>query len=428
MLSARYEHPKCIALVDCNNFYASCERVFRPDWEKRPLGVLSNNDGCIIARSSELKDAGIPMGAPYFKHKAELDAMKAVIVSSNYALYGDMSYRVMNVLSRHTAFLEVYSIDEAWLDLNGVQEQELIAFGENVVNDTLKCTGIPVSMGIAQTKVLAKIANRLCKLNKIPGQVFNMGNAQNIDEILSCFPVEDIWGIGKQLFKKLASVNIRTAKDLRDADSGEMRQIYGVVMQRIIFELRGIPCIDNEPQGPKKQIVVSKSFGQRVTEKEYLIEAASLYATRAGEKLRIQKSACGLIQIAVQSGLHNPRELTYSKSATVCFKVPTADTRRLISAARQAINKIFRPGIRYSKVSISLMDICLDNTVVGDLFNAPDSSRSVALMDTIDMLNAKYGKKTIKFASEGINQHWKMKQNYKTPAYTTKWGELPKVS
>ena len=425
MLSEKYENPKCIALVDCNNFYASCERVFRPDWENRPIGVLSNNDGCIVARSNELKEAGIPMGAPYFKYRDELKAMKAIVVSSNYALYGDLSSRVMNVLGRHTPDLEIYSVDEAWLDMTGISKDKLDSIGRDIVRETHLCTGIPVSMGVAPTKVLAKIANRLCKRHKIPGQVFNIGSASNIDDILKSFPVGDVWGIGRQWSKKLNDQGINTALGLRDADPNEMGKIYSVVMQRLILELRGVSCLESLPVEPKKGIVVSKSFGERVTEKEDLIEAVTLYATRAAEKLRNQNSVCGVMQVSIQSGQHNPRDIFYAKAATVRFSVQTSDTRRLISAARKAVEQIFRPGIRYAKAGISLMDLCPSDQVQGDLYESPDSPKSIALMGTIDELNSRYGKRTMRFAGEGIEQGWSMKQNNKTPAYTSSWDEIP---
>ena len=305
MCSANFNERR-IALVDCNNFYASCERVFHPAWEYRPVGVLSNNDGCIIARSNELKDAGIPMGAPYFQYREMLHKMGAVVVSSNYALYGDMSARVMNTLGQFTPGLEVYSIDEAWLDLTGFDPAMLDAYGRKIVATTKQHTGIPVSMGIASTKVLAKIANRLCKKRKIPGQVFNLGSSESLDAVLAAVDVEDIWGIGRRWAEKLRGQGIRTALDLRDADPHQMRHQYNVVMQRLVMELRGVPCLGCDDIEPKKQIIASRSFGERVTDVESLLEAVSMHASRAGEKLRAQRSACSAIQVSIRTGRHNP--------------------------------------------------------------------------------------------------------------------------
>jgi DNA polymerase V len=323
--------PRRIALVDCNNFYASCERVFHPAWEHRPVGVLSNNDGCIIARSNELKEAGIPMGAPFFKYRDQLRAMKAVIVSSNYTLYGDMSARVMNTLNQFTPDMEIYSIDEAWLNLTGFDPATLDSYARQIVATTHKNTGIPVSMGIGQTRVLAKIANRICKKRKIPGQVFNLGDATNLGAVLSGVPVGDIWGIGCRWAEKLQSHGIYTAYDLQQSDPSYMRDRYNVVMQRLIMELRGVECLGFEDIEPKKEIIASRSFGERVTDKQSLLEAVALHATRAGEKLRLQYSACKVLQVAIRTSKHSPNEPFFGRSAMIHFPVATSDTRKLIA-------------------------------------------------------------------------------------------------
>ena len=420
--------PRRIALVDCNNFYASCERVFHPAWEHRPVGVLSNNDGCLIARSNELKEAGIPMGAPYFKYREQLDAMKAVIVSSNYTLYGDMSARVMNTLGTFTPDMEVYSIDEAWLNLTGFQPATLDAYGREIVTTAQRHTGIPVSMGIGPTKVLAKIANRICKKRKIPGNVFNIGGADALDGVLATFEVGDIWGIGRRWAQSLNAQGIFTALQLREADAQAMREHYSVVMQRLILELRGVNCLEFEDIAPKKQIIASRSFGERVTDKGALIEAVSLHATRAGEKLRLQGSACGVMQVAIRTGEHNPNEAYYSRSATVHFSTPTADTRRLIGAARMGVEKIFKQGPRYAKAGVSLLDIVPAGQVQSGFFEDGDSEKTAILMKTIDALNRTQGRKAVFFAGEGIDKGWAMKRGRMTQAFTTRWAEVPGVT
>lgn len=420
--------PRRIALVDCNNFYASCERVFRPAWRNRPLGVLSNNDGCIVARSNELKAANIPMGAPYFKFKNQLEAMKAIIVSSNYTLYGDMSARVMDTLAQFTPDLEVYSIDEAWLDLTGFDLATLDAYGREIVAITHKHTGIPVSMGIAPTKVLAKLANRICKKRNIPAQVFNMGSADNLDTLLKTIEVGDVWGIGRRWSEKLNSHGIYTALDLRNSDAQYMRDRYNVVMQRIILELRGVPCLEAEDIEPKKQIMASRSFGQRVTALEDLQQAVATHATRAAEKLRAQGSACGVIQVSIRSGRHNPNEQYYGRSAQYNFPVPTSDTAQLIRAATQGVASIYRESVRYAKAGVMLGDICPADIVQSTLFEQGDSDKRLALMQAIDRINSQNGRNTIKFASSGIKQSWLMKQDKKTKAYTTSWSDLPRVN
>ncbi len=416
-----------IALVDCNNFYASCERVFNPAWKQRPLGVLSNNDGCIVARSHELKEAGIPMGAPYFQVREQLEEMQAVIVSSNYTLYGDLSARVMNTLGQFTPEIEVYSIDEAWLDLSGFCHLSLDAYAREIVATTVRNTGIPVSIGIAPTKVLAKIANRICKQRQLPGKVFNLGSADALDAILDEIEVQEIWGIGRRLAKKLRATGILTAKQLRDADSDVMRRQYSVVMQRLILELRGMPCLGFEDIQPKQQIISSRSFGERVEDLEPLLQAVAMHATKAGEKLRSQSSVCGAIQVSIRTGRHNPNEDYYGKSALAKFAVPTADTRKLIKAAGQALRRIYQQGPRYAKAGVMLIDISQANEIQGHLFQSRDSARSIALMQTVDQLNRLYGRRSLFFASEGCRQQWAMKRQRCTPAYTTRWEDVPRV-
>lgn len=414
--------------MDCNNFYASCERVFNPAWAKRPLGVLSNNDGCIIARSNELKEAGIPMGAPYFKWRSQLEAMQAVVVSSNYALYGDMSARVMNTLGEFTPKMEIYSIDEAWLDLTGFDTATLDACGREIVARTKQYTGIPVSMGIAPTKVLAKIANRICKKRKVPGQVFNLGSAEALDDVLAAIAAEDVWGIGRRWAKSLKARHIYTAKDLRDANPNALRQRYSVVMERIILELRGIPCLEFEDIAPKKNIMASRSFGEKVTEKKDLQEAAAAHASRAAEKLRQQGSVCAAIQVSIRSNRFNPSEPQYANAVTIAFPVATADTRNLIAAAARGVDQIFRPGIRYAKAGVMLLDISSAEACQQSLFAAGDDEKSARLMKVVDQLNQTYGKKSIFFAREGTQQAWAMKRQHLTPAYTTRWSDLMVVS
>ena len=420
--------PKRIAIVDCNNFYASAERVFTPAWEHRPVGVLSNNDGCIIARSQELKDAGIKMGSLYFKVREQLEAMNAVIVSSNYALYGDMSARVMDTLSQFTPDIEIYSIDEAWLDLTGFNPATLDAYGREIVATTHRSTGIPVSMGIGPTKTLAKIASRICKKRKIPGNVFNIGSADSLEKVLGAIDVEDIWGIGRRWAEKLRREGIMTALDLRNSDIKSMRSRYNVVMERVISELRGTACIGEEEIAPKKQIMSSRSFGQRVTAKEHLSQALAQYASRACEKLRAQGSVCGAMQVSIRTGLFSPKETPYSKSIVVQFEHPTCDTRRVIAGTRFALDRIFRAGPRYAKAGIMLMDIAPNNGYQLDLFNPITcAANDDELMNTLDKLNQRFGRKTVFFAAQGVKQPWAMKRNFLTKAFTTRWSDIPIV-
>lgn len=401
--------------------------MFHPAWGHRPVGVLSNNDGCIVARSNELKDAGIPMGVPYFQAKDQLAKINAVVVSSNYALYGDLSARVMNTLSQFTPEMEVYSIDEAWLDLSGFNPADLDGYGRDITRTIKQHTGIPVSMGIAPTKVLAKIANRICKQRKIPGAVFNLGNEKALDEVLGAIAVDEIWGIGSRWGKGLNALGIDNARQLRDCDTGQMRKRFSVVMERLILELRGIPCLEFEDIAPKKQIIASRSFGERVTELPDLKEAVSSYVTRAAEKLRAQGSACRLLQVSIRTGRHNPKEQFVRRSRQIEFGAPTADTRKLIAAACQGVEQMFVPGVRYAKAGVMLFDLVpVDGMQLG-LFEPGDSDKSQVLMETVDRLNRLYGRRSLFFASEGIQKRWGMKRERMTPCYTTHWEDLPTV-
>lgn len=421
------KQPRRIALVDGNNFYASCERVFRPAWRNRPIGVLSNNDGCIIARSDEVKEAGIPMGAPYFKYKDQLNAINAILVSSNYCLYGDMSARMFDTLQSFTPDMEIYSIDEAWLNLTGFKTETLDSYARQIVDTTYRHTGIPVSMGIAPTKVLAKLANRICKKRKIPGNVFNMGSAEHIESLLASTDVGDVWGIGRRWADNLKSIGIYTALDLRNAEPDIIRQKYNVVMQRIVLELRGISCLHREDIEPKKQIIASRSFGEKVTDKTLLYEAVSHHASRAAEKLRLQGSVCGCIQISIRSSPFSQNEPFYSRSTYIAFPVATADTALLIRAARSAVDALFKSGIRYAKAGVMLYDIKPAHSVQPTLFHHGDSNKRIALMQAMDNINQQCGSRTIYFASCGTKQIWQMKRENRTPCYTTSWDDLPCV-
>jgi len=333
----------------------------------------------------------------------------------------------MHTLGQLAPETEVYSIDEAWLDLTGVRLDSLDAFCRNLVMRVQQNTGIPVSVGIASTKTLAKIASRVCKKNTIPGQVFNLSSAESLDSILAQIAVGDIWGIGRRWAEKLNQHGIYTALDLRNADIDTMRKRYSVVMERIIHELCGIACIEAEQPEPKKQIIASRSFGERVTNKIDLIQAVTLHASRAGEKLRFQDSICRAIQVSICSGRHNPNDPYYANSCVVRFSTCTADSRKLIQAAKKGVERIFKTNIRYAKAGVMLFDISSNKSVQDDLFGFGDSTVSDRLMQTIDQINQHYGSHTVFFASEGTYKSWAMKRNLMTQAFTTQWGEIPLV-
>ena len=364
------------------------------------------------------------MGAPYFKWKTFLSRHNAVVVSSNYSLYGDMSARVMSTLGRFTPDMDIYSIDEAWLDLTHFNPASLDAYGRDIVLTVRQWTGIPVSIGIASTRVLAKIANRIAKKRKIPGGVFNLGGAEHLEDVLETIAVEDIWGIGRRWGRRLRSIGIQSAQELRAADLEMIRKHFGVVMQRIVFELRGINCIEAEAFAPKQQIMCSRSFGQRVTSLEHLRQSVTMHVSRAAEKLRSQNSVCGLAQVFIRTGLFNPQEPTYSQHAIVQFPVPTADTRSIASGALKALNSIYREGFRYAKAGVILMDLSSSEGVQSDLFHPADSKRSRVLMQTVDSINQRMGQRSVFFGGEGTQRVWLMKRGMTTKAYTTRWPEL----
>ena len=365
------------------------------------------------------------MGAPYFKYREALNAINAVVVSSNYILYGDMSTRVMHTLNDLVPDMEIYSIDEAWLDLTGIEANHLDGFARGLVETTRRNTGIPVSIGIGPGKVLAKIANRICKQRKIPGSVLNLADAENLQAVLATVEIRDVWGIGRRWAQKLQQDGIHTALALRDADICRMRTRYGVVMERLIRELRGTACLDFEDIQPKQQIIASRSFGRRVTAKEDLAEALALHATRAGEKLRQQNSTCGAIQIHIETSKQSQRENYFRPSILISFPVATADTRKLIRATRQGLDRIYQPGKRYAKAGVMLYEIVSDKKLQESLFEPSDSVKTRTLMTLADQINRERGKHTLFYAAEGIHQTWAMKSDNRTPAYTTRWDALP---
>lgn len=367
------------------------------------------------------------MGAPYFKYSNQLKALNAVTVSSNYALYGDMSHRVMKTLENLAPGIEVYSIDEAWLNLARIPREKLDMHGQKIVTKTLQHTGIPVSVGIGPTRVLAKIANRICKQQEEPGNVFKLIDSQAITRNLADLPIDDVWGVGEGWAKRLRRDGIYSALDLRNVDPSWVRKAYGIIMQRIVLELKGQSCLEFEDIAPKKLIIASRSFGNRVTRLDDLLEAISFHATRAGEKLRKQHSVCNALQVFLKTGKYNPNESHFNASTLVPFPTPTADTRNLIRAAEQGIKTLFKQGHRYAKTGVMLLDISPAEVLQRDFFNAIDSERSQKLMKAVDIINQTRGKHTLFFASEGTRKSWAMKHEKRTHAYTTRWSEIPTV-
>ena len=418
------------ALVDCNNFYASCEKLFRPDLVDKPVVVLSNNDGCIIARSKEAKKLGIKMGLPVFQVRDLLQKHQIVAFSSNYALYADMSQRVMSTLESLAPCVEVYSIDEAFLDLTGVAfSQNLTEFGLSVKNTVQKWTGITVCVGIAPTKTLAKLANHAAKTWPKTGGVVDLTKTERQRKLLSLLPVGEVWGIGGKLTKRLEQLGIATALQLADADPKFIRQHFSVVVERTVRELNGESCIALEDVAPtKKQIVSSRAFGERITDKQQMREAISEYISRACKKLRQEQQEAKYVTVFLRTSPFSDKDAPYSASKSVELDVPTSDTRVFLTKAMQLIDGLWMQGYRYAKAGVMLADFYDPGVHQPSLFDEPLAVKASdqKLMQLMDTLNSKHGK-TLWFASQGTNQEWSMKRELLSPAYTTDWLQLPRA-
>ncbi|MCP4393010.1 MAG: Y-family DNA polymerase [Alphaproteobacteria bacterium] len=412
------------ALIDCNNFFASCERAFDPSLMDRPVAVLSNNDGCIVARSNEVKALDIPMAAPYFKYKDILDRHNVAVFSSNYELYGDMSNRVMDTVESFAHDTEVYSIDEAFINFHDLKNPEDEA---RTIRDTVtKWTGIPTSIGVASTKTLSKIANHIAKKHTKDG-VFSMLDQDMQDRVLAKLPVGEIWGVGRKNAVKLNNLGIYTAKDLRDKDPKYIRKQFSVTGERIVHELRGTPCMDLEDAKPRQNIMSSRSFGSPVTKLTDLEEAISTYSARACEKARHQRSKASGFYVYIRTNQFKTNEPQYRRGALHTFAHPTSNSAEIIAAAKESLRKIYREGYNYKKAGILLTELVPEDYHQGDLFTAAPTGEDTPLMQTIDMLNAKMGRDTVSFAAQGTTRPWQMKKDLSSPRYTTRWDEIPVV-
>ena len=407
------------ALVDANNFYCSCERVFNPRLIGKPVVVLSNNDGCVIARSEEAKLLGIEMGAPAFKNEDKFRRHGVQVLSSNYALYGDMSARVMTTLRQMAPTMEVYSIDEAFLALEPWQGE---SFGRELRAKVRQWTGIPVCVGIASTKVLAKLANRIAKKSPEYQGVFDFTSTPDPDAILSRVACGDIWGIGRRLAARLASAGIQTALDLKRAEMAWLRRELGVVGERIARELNGISCLAlEEAPDPQKGIATARSFGEPMEALEGLEQALATYTARAAEKLRAGGQLAGRIQVHLETSPFRPDQPQYYPVAHTSLPEPTSHTPDLIAAATALLRKIYRPGYRYRKVGVFLTELCSEATAQLSLFGAKPHAQLDSLVDKI---NRKHGTNTVRYGSMGFDRKWRMRQERKSRGFTTRWEEL----
>ncbi|WP_152208287.1 translesion error-prone DNA polymerase V subunit UmuC [Marinobacter changyiensis] len=418
------------ALCDANSFYASVEQIFQPAYRGRPLIVLSNNDGCTVARSKEAKRIGIKMGAPLFMIRDLVRRHNVVVCSSNYALYGDMSDRFMQTLEELSPKVMPYSIDEAFLDLTGVRSaMSLLDFGHQVKDRVAQWTGLPICVGVSTTLTLAKLANHGAKQYPKTGGVVDLTSLERQQKLLAITPVEEIWGIGSRLAKRLKPLGIATGLDLSRADPAWIRSHFSVVVERTAWELRGVACQEIDEVPPtKQQIVCSRSFGQPVTDLDNMLAAVTSFATRAAEKIRGEERVAGQISAFLSTNrfAEGPR---YSNSASQTLPYPSSDTRVLVLAATKLITQLWRDGFRFNKAGVMLMDFREPMKSQGDMFDRTgDSEQDQALMTTLDNINRIGGSGTVKFARQTQRvQPWAMRREHLSPAFTTRWSDLPRA-
>lgn len=422
------------ALVDCNNFYVACQQLFDPTLAHRPVVVLSNNDGCVVARSQEAKALGIPMGAPWHQLRDLAQREHVRALSSNYALYADLSNRVVEVLSAFTPHLEVYSIDECFLDLShvaGISGCNLTDYGQQIRQRLAQWLGLPVCVGIATTKTLSKLANH-CAKKDLAGQDgvcdFTSLSSQTLSELFGHIEVSEVWGVGPRISSRLKDLRIQTVRDLREADTELIRSRFSVVLERTVLELRGIACLELEEMVPaRKQIMCSRSFGQAVYALNDLCEAVASYMARAAEKLRSQNSLAGVVHVYLLTNPFKPEEPQYQRAVMVPLPEPTADSRVLTGWALLVLKSIYRPGFAYKKAGVMLSELRPKNLQQGSLFTtAGVDAQSDSLMQTLDRINKKWGKGSIHLLSEGTRQKtWEMRREHLSPAYSTRWEDLP---
>jgi len=417
-----------LALVDVNNFYVSCERVFDPRLIDRPVCVLSNGDGCVVARSPEVKALGVKMGTPWHELKALTKQHNILGLSSNYPLYASMSNRVMSILADMGTGQEIYSIDESFVDVAGIHRID--AHARMMRNRIRVWTGLPVCVGIGTTKTLAKLSNHVAKKNPQHAGVFELEQLEPRDQdaMLGSIAVDDVWGIGRRIAARLKTLNINTVKHLRDADPKAMRAQFGVVLERTVEELRGTSCLPLEMITPKRQqIMCSRSFGSEVEAYESLRAAVLTYASRAAEKLRREHSIAGGVHVFIHTNPFNPKRPQYSRSMTIPLPSATDDTLALAHCATAILKALYRPGYHYKKAGVMLTELSPRSQRQATLFDNTTTIASRArLNSTLDSINARFGRGSIGLAAAAVDRHtWRMRQSTLTPAYTTNWNDLP---
>ncbi|MNF63665.1 DNA polymerase V subunit UmuC [compost metagenome] len=421
---ASADQGRAIALIDCNSFYASCERVFRPDLARTPIVVLSNNDGCVIARSADAKPF-VKMGEPYFQIKNTLRRHGILAFSSNYALYGDMSQRVMTLLEEMAPNTEVYSIDECFADLTGLPG-DLVRVGREMRARVLRCTGIPVGVGIGTSKTLAKLANHGAKKwQQQTGGVLDIREPARRDRLLKACDVGDVWGIGRRMTEHLNAQGIKTAWDLAQADAWTLRKQFNVLVEKTARELRGVACLDlEEATPPKQEICCSRMFGKRLRDLAPIREAVATYAARACEKLRAQGSMCKQVRVSIRTGMFNPDEPKFAKGVAVELPYPTDDTRLITKAASEGLELIYRPGFAFSKAEVLLMDLRQPGEFTPDLFAPIQSERASKAMAVMDAINARWGRGAVRPGGVPVAPDWGMRRELMSQSYTTRLDQL----
>ena len=416
------------ALVDCNNFYASCERVFNPSLVGVPIVVLSNNDGCIVARSQEAKDLGIPMGEPAFKIKDFIEANKVAVFSSNYVLYGDMSNRVMKTISGFAENIEIYSIDEAFIDFRGYDYTDLAAYGRKIVRTVTKNTGIPVSMGIAPTKTLAKVANKYAKKYKGYKGVCLIDTDEKRIKALQKFDIGDVWGIGRRYSKFLRYNNIQTAYDFTQKSRSWVRKNLTVVGERMWDELRGFPCIEMDKLAKaKQQICTSRSFGTKLKEFDEIFEAVSNFTASCAAKLRKQHSCASGMLVFIMTNPFSEKDPQYVNSRHFKLPIPTSSTTELIEYSKLLLSEVYKKGYSYKKAGTIITEIIPDAPFQADLFDTVDRDKQKKIMTAVDNLNDSYGTYKVRVASQGYGKKWKLRNEKLSPCYTTKMDDIIKI-
>ena len=413
---------KSIAIIDVNNFYVSCERVFNPKLENKPVVVLSNNDGCAISRSNEAKTLGIKMGTPWFKLKEFAKQENVTALSSNYTLYLDMSHRVMTLLSKFSPEQEIYSIDESFLDLTTFKSKDLIKYGQQIKTKIKQWTGLPVSIGIGSTKTLSKLANHIAKKNSSFKGVCNLNvmDQDTLETWMSHIPVNEVWGVGRSLALKLNQLGIISVLDLKLADPDYIRQQFSIVLEKTVRELNGLICMElKDIAEPNKEIMVSRSFGRRVKDKQELIEAVTAYTSRAAERMRKQESVATSLYIYIRTSPHDDKK-QYANGINIPLFQPTDDSMALTNAALLGLDYIYRAGFDYQKAGVTLCNLTSKDKMQGNLFKDTIAHSRMKIMDTI---NQRW-KGKLKLGSEGVTKEWEMKAQFKSRNYTTDWDQL----